>query len=138
MVGWYGSGVHTSLHLLQTFTDTNTVKDTVYTYIDTCFNNVDDTLTVYASGEGSGCENVLMQIYPNPSATYLNFYASKPDCFSGSSLELVDQLGQVLQTHPYNSGVIQLDIRGYARALYYVRLRSDSGTTLFSKKIVIH
>ena len=138
MIGRYYYGVHTSLHQLKTTSDTNTVKDTVYTYIDTCYNNVDDTLTIYASGEGSGCENVLMQIYPNPSATYLYFYANKPECFSGSSLELVDQLGQVLQTHPYSSGVIQLDIRGYARALYYVRLRSDSGTTLFSKKIVIH
>ncbi len=136
MVGWYGSGVHTSLHLLQE-SDTNTVKDTIYTYIDTCYNNVDDTLTIYASGEGSGCKNVLMQVYPNPTATYLHFYLSKPECFSGSSLELVDQLGRILQTHSFNGGFIQMDIRGYARALYYLRLKSTDGSTVFSKKIII-
>lgn len=90
------------------------------------------------SGEGSGCLDVLMQIYPNPSATYLYFYTSEPACFNGSSIELVDQLGQILQSHPLSGGVLQMDIRGYARALYYVRLKRDDGSNAFSKKILIH
>jgi len=138
MVGWYGSGVHTSLHQLKTTLDNNTVKDTIYTYIDTCYNNVDDTLNIYTRGWGSGCGDILMQIYPNPTATYLKFYSSMPQCFEGAKLEIVDQLGQILQTHPYDSSVLEMDIRGYARALYFVRLVAPNGEVVFAKKFVIH
>jgi hypothetical protein len=47
-------------------------------------------------------------------------------------------LGQILQSHPLSGGVLQMDIRGYARALYYVRLKRDDGSNAFSKKILIH
>jgi N-acetylneuraminic acid mutarotase len=121
--------------LYRTFYDTISVYSydtiTVVKYI-----SVEDTLDVWLYGYG-GCGDILLQLYPNPSRDIVYLYTNKWSCLQGSKVQLVDQLGQVLETQPYSQSTVSFDISGYARALYYVRIVNASGATIFYKKLVI-
>ncbi len=112
-----------------------TIYDTNYTVIKTA---VDDTLNVYLYASGGGCGDISIKIYPNPTTYLLNLHINKPACYEGSKVEIVDQLGRILQTKPLENSVLEFDIQGYARELYFLRMVGKDGKTLFTKKFVIH
>lgn len=133
--------VYDTIFQVKIDTQYQTIYDTTYiTSYDTVkviqYISVDDTLDIWVYGYG-GCGDIQLQLYPNPSREFVFLYTNKLHCLQGTKVELIDQLGQVLETQNYDQSRITFDIRGYARALYYVRLINSNGETIFSKKLVI-
>ena len=95
---------------------------------------VEDTLnfTIFTDD----CGSVKHKIYPNPTSDWVYIYTNNPDCFKGYNVQLISPLGQVLETKKYNS-LVYFNMRGYARAVYLVRLISESGGVAFTKKISV-
>jgi hypothetical protein len=67
----------------------------------------------------------------------VNLYSNNPECFIGYNVQLIDAIGQILETKKYES-LVTFDLRGYSRAVYVIRLIGDSGDVVFAKKLVIH
>ncbi|PCJ66787.1 MAG: hypothetical protein COA58_04830 [Bacteroidetes bacterium] len=119
--------------IYQTIFDTVTtyINDTVYHYVNVA---VEDTLIVNLYDPG--CGNIQHKIYPNPSSDFVYLSSNSYECYPNAEVEFINALGQILQTHPYNE-LVTIDVRGYARSTYLLRLKAENGSTIFAKKIVI-
>jgi len=74
----------------------------------------------------------LIQIYPNPASETINF---KMDGIEISSVELIDLSGKLIvsKTELLNN---QLNVKGFAPGLYFVKISSDNAS--ITKKLIIN
>jgi len=133
--------------IYRTISDTINVfrLDTIFTTIyDTTFITAYDTtsITQYISVQDTlkirvdtDCGTMNFKLYPNPSQEFVYLYSSNIDCLEGSNLLLLNSIGQVLETKAFD-GFATFDIRGLANELYLLRLISNNGNLLFTKKIL--
>jgi hypothetical protein len=116
-----------------------TVYDTITTYVvdttyETVYVSVDDTLIVNLYEPG--CGNIQHKIYPNPTSEHVYVSTNGYYCYDSAVIELMTSLGQILQVHPYDK-LVKIDLRVYPKGTYLIRLKTDAGTTVFTRRMVI-
>lgn len=125
-------------------------------------NNINSTfLTVSTSGNGlltvkaiNGCgftekslaincnvgiddytdENILL--YPNPASQYLHINIEK-SVSSISDIQLLDNLGRMLQHIDVNDSQLTVDCNAYATGTYFIRFYDHDGAVISTRKIII-
>lgn len=98
---------------------------------------VEDTLNITLYDDDPDCWSLDLQVYPNPSSEFLNIFTVKDECLRYSKLELIDQLGRVLDSKTVTEQITTFDLRGYASALYYLRITNKFGVEWGTVKILI-
>ncbi len=89
-----------------------------------------DTCTVLGIAPIQGGSKIV--IYPNPNNG--NFTIS--GMTKGSTIELYNDLGQLVSKGKASEEIMQLNIASYPNGIYLVRLINDNGTTIASQKVI--
>jgi hypothetical protein len=125
-------------------TSYNTLPTTTIQYLDiTCMSH--DTCVVCGgfkalsiTTNGGGVYSSIkeskahsLKIYPNPSASIFNIESEN----TIQSYQVLDQLGKVVMSKEVNEKHIQVDLTGYSRGLYFVKIVSEGYEV--TKKLVM-
>lgn len=126
----------------------NTLTDTIF-YIDTTFITVYDsssiaqnigmldTLNIKLYDHDSECISLDIQVYPNPTSELLNVFSIQNECLKNSEIELVDHWGRVIDSKLVTQSLTSFDLRGYAPAIYTLRITNSFGVVQGTAKILI-
>lgn len=68
-----------------------------------------------------------LQLYPNPTSDYLNISGMEYD----TQIDIIDQMGRIIQTQMSDSEITQLDVQDYQSGIYYVRLSKGSSSSAY-------
>jgi hypothetical protein len=116
----------------------DTIRITHYDTLNvTLYRLVDDTLNVYLYDSTGGCGNLEIKIYPNPTSEFVYLFTKQSGCLEAAKITLYDQLGKTLQTIIVSEDITRIDVRGYAKELYFLKLQDKTGRELFTRKIII-
>ncbi|MFM2146502.1 MAG: hypothetical protein RL732_1338 [Bacteroidota bacterium] len=66
-------------------------------------------------------ENLSLHIFPNPAVQSIKIDISRQENLKGTTLTLLNQMGQVVRTVQLNSMVTEIDMRSLADGLYFIR-----------------
>lgn len=113
---------------------------TLYSVTGTDLNGCAATATVSVSVDAcTGIGNTTgwdaYQVWPNP--TNGVFYISMPAAAPGRRVELLNLLGQIIQSWQAGEQVLSADLRDEARGIYLLRVM-DQGTSKFLQHIIKH
>lgn len=108
------------------------VFDTVFRYI-----SVTDTLIIDLYNESDSCRGFKVVVYPNPTNENVNIFTRDLGCFMGYSLQLYNQLGQLVDVKVVSKEITTFDIRGLAQGVYHIRFINKQGVQVTTKSIII-
>lgn len=126
--------------------DSVTVYDTITTQIyDTTYVTVYDSIsvtdTLFIDVQTLGNPSSLLgtvKIYPNPANEILFVYIQLYSNFNGYKIRIENSAGQLIEENQIVGFTQQYDLSEWDGAgLYYVKVISDTGTTVETKKIIL-
>jgi hypothetical protein len=123
---WYKDGAIISGATGATYTPTQTGTYHVEVSDAAGCSSISTTISVTDVGLKGLIENA-MHIYPNPATTTLTI-----ELVQQTTIELVDMLGQTIQTHQLKSGVNTIDVSELVSGVYFIQT-VDGSTIKFVK-----
>lgn len=79
----------------------------------------------------------LVQCYPNPATSVINFETSTTNS-SNLTISIYNFIGKKVDEYKLNSGKVSISLESYYRGLYIYQLRSKQGELLESGKFQIN
>lgn len=115
-------------------------KPTYYTYTDTTYISVTDTLIIDAVLTGLTPPNNLntLKIYPNPASTHIYINNGDYTLMNGYTITIENSLSQVVFTSLINQQEFYVDLSSWSgNGLYIVKIIDNSSNVIETKKIII-
>ncbi len=111
-------------------------------YIDTTYINYANSCEVGTPNSGARfahtntAQEELLLIYPNPAISNITISISIEDKEAFLELQLINSLGQVLETHSvFSQGEVNLDVSSLATGVYFINLADQEGNIIATKKL---
>jgi hypothetical protein len=107
----------------------------------TCYKTVSVTDTlIIQSGIATGLNDLppafgTVKIFPNPTSNNLTVQVSNPS--SNYSIEIVNGQAQTVYSSTINQSSLNVNLSGYAKGLYYIKVLDLTSNILETKKLVI-
>ena len=98
--------------------------------------NIDDVSIDLGVSVNDISENNSLNIYPNPNNGEFTINANFNET-QNIKLDIVDMYGRVIYSDNYNNNIVNqnIDVKGFAKGIYYVRLTTDNNSMV--KKVII-
>lgn len=90
--------------------------------------------TVTTTGLNQHSESLVLNVYPNPSATFINFTSENQ---SMATLKVYDITGKFIDTQIFHDGKIKLDVAGYTKGIYFYTVFDASDAKLKAGKFTV-
>src|ERR1051326_6500837 len=81
-----------------------------------------------------------INVFPNPTSSYLNVQFVKPEEHHGDVIELYDSMGNKLNSKIYNAGQsnLTIDLRNLVNGIYFIKITGADGTVHSTQVVVNH
>jgi hypothetical protein len=87
------------------------------------------------TGQDYKTPGAMVSLRPNPSTGEVEVYTHGKTPAGVQPLELITMTGSVAGTFPWNGKSVHLDLSGYPKGMYMIRIRTASGTSM--KKLIL-
>lgn len=79
-------------------------------------------------------ENISLNVYPNPSSSFVNFVSEN---HSIAAIKVYDLTGKLVETVTLNDGKTKLDVSGYNKGIYFYNAFDSSNNKLKTGKFTV-
>ncbi|MBL7932470.1 MAG: T9SS type A sorting domain-containing protein [Bacteroidia bacterium] len=86
------------------------------------------------TGLNQHSENVGLSVYPNPSASFINFVSENQ---SMATLKVYDVTGKLVDSQVFHDGKIKLDVAGYNKGIYFYNAFDATDNKLRTGKFTV-